>query len=248
MIRLNYKVDILPNTKGLLFKKNILEKILEPGLYNFFFINLGEYRFALLDSGNRSVTISDQEILSNDQVAFRMSYVVEYSIVDFEKASQLLDFSSSQGHEPLYWMDSLDRRVYREVQIEMNSKMAHIESELIFSDYKKLNATVDELVSISSNIRGIKVNSVRVKETSFPKGIQEIFSKKLEIKIRAQTELENARTTVAATRALNNAAAIVDENPGMRFLIYVDTLKSLAAKGKHTFVLGSEEMFGKVSK
>jgi hypothetical protein len=48
----------------------------------------------------------------------------------------------------------------------------------------------------------------------------------------------NARTVVAATRALKNAADMARGDEQMRYLQWLETLSKIAAQGKHTFVLG----------
>ena len=74
-----------------------------------------------------------------------------------------------------------------------------------------------------------------LRDVTFPKAIQALFSKRLESKIRAQSDLENARTTVSAARALKNASAMLSGDQTVLFLQYLETLTRIADKGNHTF-------------
>jgi hypothetical protein len=73
---------------------------------------------------------------------------------------------------------------------------------------------------------------------TFPKAIQDLFAKNLEASIRAQADLENARTQVAAARALKNASELMKGDENIKFVQFMETITKIAEKGKHTFVIG----------
>jgi hypothetical protein len=57
-------------------------------------------------------------------------------------------------------------------------------------------------------------------------------------KIRAKADLENARTAVAAARALKNALELMKGDDNIRFFQLLETITKIAEKGKHTFLVG----------
>ncbi|KKP40970.1 hypothetical protein A2483_03135 [Candidatus Peregrinibacteria bacterium RIFOXYC2_FULL_33_13] len=67
----------------------------------------------------------------------------------------------------------------------------------------------------------------------------------LESKIRAQSDLENARTQVATARALKNAAELMKQDNNIKFIQVLETITKIAAKGNHTFVMGDLEKYTK---
>jgi hypothetical protein len=73
---------------------------------------------------------------------------------------------------------------------------------------------------------------------TLPKSIQDLFAKNLEAKIRAKSDLENARTTVAVARALKNASELMKDDDNIRFFQLLETISKIAEKGKHTFMIG----------
>lgn len=237
MFKLAYKIDVFPNTKGVLFRQGKVERILDPGVHTLYAVEDTTCRVAIIDAESRSVVLNNQEVLSKDHIAFRLGFVVQYRITDFTNVTKLLNF---QSHGSFYWMVALDARVFQEIQVAMNLKVAGLESEAIFADPRSLEMTPEECKSTGKHLEGIELESVRVREVSFPKMIQELFAKKLEARIRAQTELENARTTTATARALKNAAALINDDPGLKFLVYLESLEKLSAKGKNTFIIGRD--------
>ena len=241
------KYNVPPNSKGVLFKDNKFVRVLEPGIYPFYFVGKDEYLIAILDDDKREVVMRNQELLSKDYVAFRLGFVVEYRITDFKEASRMAQFVFSIS-DVAYMMNQLDEKVTRETQIALKAKLASLESEKILENYLTLNADEQELRSINSNLAGVEVSRVRIQEVSFPKMIQEMFAKKLEAKIRAQTDLENARTVVASARALKNASSMLNDDPGLQFLMRLESIEKIASSGKHTFVIGDNFDVAKTTK
>ena len=85
---------------------------------------------------------------------------------------------------------------------------------------------------------GITVKNARLLDLTFPKSVQDLFAKHLEAKIRAKSELENARTTVATARALKNASELMKDDDNLKFFQIIETIAKIAEKGKHTFMIG----------
>ena len=85
---------------------------------------------------------------------------------------------------------------------------------------------------------GIELARLLVKDLTFPKSIQDLLARSLESKIRSKADLENARTQVAAARALKNASELMKGDENIKFVQYLETISRIAEKGKHTFVIG----------
>ncbi len=84
-------------------------------------------------------------------------------------------------------------------------------------------------------------------DITFPKQIQELFGRYLDAKIRAKTDLENARTAVATARALKNASELMKDDDNIKFFQVLETMTKIAAKGKHSFAFGDLQQLAKPS-
>ena len=71
-------------------------------------------------------------------------------------------------------------------------------------------------------------------DITFPKAIQALFARELEANLRAKIELENARTIIATTRALKNAAAMIKDDKEMKVLQVMELLQNAVKTGKNT--------------
>ena len=95
----------------------------------------------------------------------------------------------------------------------------------------------DEMVKEALEL-GITIEQAQLRDLTFPKTIQDLFAKHLEAKIRAKSDLENARTAVATARALKNASELMKDDDNIKFFQIIETITKIAEKGKHTFMIG----------
>lgn len=237
-LKIKYSLIVPPNKRGLMFVKSVFAKTLDPGVYNFYFVDPDYYLLVLFPSELYEVSLLHQELLTKDYITFRLSLVVEYIVTDMKMASSLMNLQFTDDG----WIDAmqqLNMKVWQEAQIVFKSKLCQLESNDILENYSKLDATDEELREIEKNLKGITVKKVRVKEVSFPKMIQEMFAKLLDAKVRAKADLENARTLISSARAMKNVSSMINDDPGLQYLMYLESIRELASRGKNnTFFVG----------
>lgn len=235
------QISIKPHQVGYLYVKNRFRRRLEPGIY-YFWDWVNEITVAYLPAQSRLCTITNQEVLTKDAIALRFSYLVEYAIVDGERFLTHFD-AFSQGKN--FYPYEAEQVISNLSQIYWREAIAQLDSEHLHEHRQTLLATVPETLQQCLAEYGISLLRLTLRDITFPKVIQDLFAKQLEAKIRAKADLENARTTVAAARALKNAADLIKENENIRFLQFLETMTKIAAKGNHTFVIGEWPQNGK---
>lgn len=224
---------VAPNQVGFLYKKNQLERQLEPGIYDFFDFKK-VMNLVVLPVTTRIQNIVNQEVLTKDNVALRFSYVVEYRVLDSTKFIESFDVFTNAFNV----FFEADQLVHNLSQVSLRRAISEIESEAL---NEKRNEILPEVPSdLQEQLTGYGVEIVRIliRDLTFPKSIQDLFAKQLESKIRAKADLENARTQVAAARALKNASEIMKGDENIKFFQFLETITKIADKGKHTFVVG----------
>lgn len=224
---------VQPNHVGYLYRKNRLEQKLGAGIYDFF-----DYkkflRLITLPTTNRIQTIVNQEILTKDNVALRLSFFVEYRVADTDQFVEKFDIFT-------YYYNvffEAEQIIHNLAQIHLRRLISEIESEDL---NEKRNEILPEVpADLQKQIReyGIEIVRLLVRDLTFPKTIQDLFAKQLESKIRAKSDLENARTQVATARALKNASELMKDDENIKFVQMLETMTKIAEKGKHTFVFG----------
>ena len=227
------KYEVKPNTVGFLYRNNVLEQKLEPGVYKVW-DRKNRTELFTLPSVSRFLTIINQEVLSKDNIAFRFSFNVVYKIIDGEKflTKFILD-------DYIYSMiGEAEKRIHIIVQVYLRNKIAEMDSEMINEKRNELSEfKTDEMEKEVSEF-GITIERAQLRDLTFPKSIQDLFAKHLEAKIRAKSDLENARTAVATARALKNASELMKDDENLKFFQIIETINKISDKGKHTFMIG----------
>lgn len=232
------RVDVYPNQIAFLYKNKQLYKKLDPGTYHFWDID-NRYNAFIIPLTGRHINVINQEVLSKDSIAFRFSMYVIYKIVNPEVF--LNSFNMQNGI--MYMYSDADTRMGNIAQLTIREKLSSLNSLEINDKRHELLDMKTEMAQNQAAQMGLAFEDLWLRDITFPKNIQDLFSKQLEAKIRSTSDLENARTAVAAARALKNASDIMKDDENIKFMNWLETLTKIAAKGNHTFVLG--EMWNK---
>lgn len=227
---LRKKVSVPPNHIGYLYKRNRLFKKLEPGIY-YYFDPRWELKAIAINKLAQIVTVTNQEVITQDNISLRLAYLIEYQIVN---SDVLVDkFSLFDKYPSL--LEKIEDLVRSLSQIYVRDAIASTSSQELNQQRDRLLAEVPEALQLKLSQYGIVIHQLAIKDLLFPKAIQRLFAQELAAKISAKTDLENARTAVATARTLKNVAKIMAEDPNLRFLQWLETISKIADKGSHTF-------------
>lgn len=225
--------QVKPNTVGFLYRDNIFERKLTAGYYEVWDWKNRTELFVLPET-SKLLTITNQEVLTKDNVALRFSFNVIYKITD---GQAFLDKFALDKHINSIICEA-EQRLYNMVQLYIRNKIAELDSETLNEKRSELtDFKTEEMVKEALEF-GITIEQAQLRDLTFPKSIQDLFAKHLEAKIRAKSELENARTAVATARALKNASELMKDDENIKFFQIIETITKIAEKGKHTFMIG----------
>lgn len=224
---------VQPNHVGFLYRKNRLERKLDAGIYEYF-----DYkkflRLISLPTTNRIQNVVNQEILTKDNIALRLSFYVEYRIKDADQFIEKFDIFT-------YYYNvffEAEQVIHNLSQIYLRRIISEIESERLNEKRNEILPEIPPELQRDLAEYGIEIIRLLIKDLTFPKTIQDLFARQLESKIRSKSDLENARTQVATARALKNASELMKGDENIKFVQMLETITKIAEKGKHTFVIG----------
>jgi regulator of protease activity HflC (stomatin/prohibitin superfamily) len=227
------RFEVNPNQTGFLFRNKKLQKVLEPGIYRFW-DPVNRINFISLPLTERLFVVTNQEVLTKDHVALRFSFVVSYKIVDGTRFLRMFQLEN----QAFPMLGQAEQVISTLFQIRARRLIAQVESEVLHEKRNEVENLKSEETEQELKSYGIEAIKAEIRDITFPKNIQDLFTRQLESKTRAKADLENARTTVATARALKNAAELMKGDDSIRFLQYLDTLSKISSKGKHTFMIG----------
>lgn len=225
--------QVKPNTVGFLYRDNIFEQKLTSGYHEIWDWKNRTELFCIPET-SKLISITNQEVLTKDNVALRFSFNVLYKITDGQKL--LSQFALDR--QSAYIIQELEQRLYNIVQLFIRNRIAEMDSETLNEKRNELTEFKTEDMENQVNDFGVTIEQAQLKDLTFPKSIQDLFAKHLEAKIRAKSDLENARTAVATARALKNASELMKDDDNIKFFQLLETITKIADKGKHTFMIG----------
>ena len=212
------KYEVKPNQKGYLFRANNLETILDAGIHKVYDWK-AETECICLPTTSKLIQIAAQEILSKDNIAFRVSFVSQYKIKNGEQFLTQFELNKPVA----YLIAEFEQRLYNAIQVKVRNIFAALDSEEINENRAVVGNMDTQLINTELINYGVELDFVTLRDISFPK---------------SKSDLENARTTVATARALKNAADLMKDNDNIKFMQYIELISKIAEKGKHTFLVG----------
>jgi len=225
--------QVKPNTVGFLYRNNVFEEKLMPGFHEIWdWKNRTE--LLTLPETSKLLTITNQEVLSKDNIALRFSFNILYKIIDGQKFLSTFPLD----RQVYLIIQEAELRISNIVQLYIRKRISEMESESLNEKRNELTEFKTEELEKEVSELGILIEKAQLRDLTFPKSVQDLFAKHLEAKIRAKSDIENARTAVATARALKNASDLMKDDDNIRFFQIIETITKIAEKGKNTFMIG----------
>ena len=223
---------VAPHQVGYLFYENRLDRKLAPGIYPIIDWK-NRYALATIPTQLFQATITNQEVLTRDAIALRFSFMVEFDIADPDRF--VAQYNVLTPHfTPRFQAQEI---VHQYCQVQLREVIRQLEVDELSEQHTRIANAIPDTLHQQLAEYGIVLHQRLLKDITFPRHIQQLFAQKLEARIRAETDLQHARTAVAAARALKNAAALMQDNENLKFIQLLETMTKIASKGNHTFVL-----------
>lgn len=208
--------------RALLYRAGKLEKVLKAGRYRIW--PFSHQRIEVLDVRRASAQISNQKLLTSDQITVTINIVADYEIVDVAAASHRVTNYQSQLHE--------------DAQLAARNIVGAVTVDSLMENRLAINSQLLEAVAPQAADYGLRVLGVAIKDVILTPKIRDLLMKEAEAKRLAQAMLIGAREEVAAMRALANAAKLAQENPALMRLRELEVARGFSANAGNTIVMG----------
>lgn len=220
-----YRFDVAGHEKGLLLRDGVLERILEPGTYRFW-KGGSEFRVLAVDTRLKQIDMTGQEVMTKDQVALRLNFVVHYRITDPVTAGTKIEHYEQQ----LYILAQLTLREY----------VGSLELEELLRNKEEIGRFVLHRLKDRESEMGAEFRHAGIKDVILPGDIREILNLVLTAQKKAQANIITRREETASTRSLLNTARLMDENPTLYRLKELEFLERVAERVGHISLNGGE--------
>jgi regulator of protease activity HflC (stomatin/prohibitin superfamily) len=178
--------------RGLYYEDSVLVRVLAAGRYELpltragLFARRPKYEVTLVDIRKRDLTIKNQEILTSDKVAIRVSILVQFAVTDPTAA--------------VHSVASYEDRLYSDVQLAARRALAGMTLEEILTNRHRLSEEILRDVKEAAAGYGVAIARADVKDLVFPGNLQEIMNRVLAAERNSQAQLVEARTKAEVQR------------------------------------------------
>jgi regulator of protease activity HflC (stomatin/prohibitin superfamily) len=151
-------------------------------------------------------------VLTADNVGVKLSVVLTTQIVDAAKTVQAADNYSAH--------------IYSATQTAVRTVVAGVTMEALLTQRVTIGAQVREIIAPQAEAVGVLAHAVEVRDVMLPGELRKAFSEVLKARQDGQAALERARGESAALRNLANAARLIESQPALATLRFLQTLEA----------------------
>lgn len=203
----------------LVYRDGRFEAELEPGRHR---LRAWRRRTVRVGVRPRQHAVPLQDVLTGDGLAVRVSLVVTLRVVD-----------------PRTWHEAVDLPdafVHTAVQVSLREAVAARTLDELLADRAAVPEQVRAAVAPTAAAVGVAVDALALRDVAVPAELRRAAAEVATARAQGLAALERARSEVAATRALANAAKLVEAQPA---LLQLRTLQAVEAGGA-TVVLAQD--------
>jgi hypothetical protein len=226
------RVDIADYQIGRLYRDGRFVRLLEPGTYRFWRAS-GETGVDTVDTRLQQMAVQGQELLTQDKVTLRCSFVCRYRITDFVRIStEISDYA-----EQIRVLAQLAMREFvGRSTLDSLLENKELLGEYVFSRLKEKEA---ELF--------ISFADAGVKDITLPGEVRDIMNTVLIAEKRAQANVITRREEVASTRSLLNTAKLMEDNKTLMRLKEMEHLERICDNVGSITVNGGGDLLGQLA-
>jgi regulator of protease activity HflC (stomatin/prohibitin superfamily) len=216
--RYRYECIVTDGFAGLLYHNGKLVESLAAGRH----VRWGKnFRVVQVDTRKTLLQVAGQEVLTADNVGVKLSIVLTIQIVNAAKSVQAADNHAAH--------------IYSATQTAVRGIVAGVTMEALLTQRIAIGAQLRELIAPQAEGVGVLVHAVEVRDVMLPGELRKAFSEVLKARQEGQAALERARGESAALRNLANAARLIEGQPALATLRFLQMLE--ASNAGQTFVM-----------
>ncbi len=205
---LRQRVTVDPWEQAVTHRDGVITQVLGAGRYR-----LPRRTTALiLDMRPHQLVVNAQEIMTADAISVRVSAVADVTVADARAAVT----QSMDG----------DAVIYQAIQIALRDALTTRTLAEVLADRPGISTALLTPARSAAAGVGLDVSAAVVRDLTVAQEARVVLAEVALEAQRSKIVLERARTEVAATRALANAARIMADNPGLLQLRMVQSAPS----------------------
>ena len=166
--------------------------------------------------------VPSQDVISRDNVSVKVNAVLYFRVVDADRAViQVEDFLLATSQL---------------AQTTLRSVLGKHTLDEMLAERDRLNSDIQEILNSQTEIWGIKVSSVEIKQVDLNESMVRAIGRQAEAERLRRAKIINAEGEQQAAEKLTEAARVLSATPGAMQLRYLGTLSEIAGEKNSTIV------------
>ena len=167
--------------------------------------------------------VPSQDVISRDNVSVKVNAVLYFRVIDADKAIiQVENFLAATSQL---------------AQTTLRSVLGKHSLDEMLAERDKLNTDIQEILDAQTEVWGIKVTNVEIKQVDISESMIRAIAKQAEAERIRRAKIINAEGEQQAAQKLVEAAEIMARAPGSMQLRYLGALHDIASDRSNTIVL-----------
>jgi regulator of protease activity HflC (stomatin/prohibitin superfamily) len=205
--------------RGVVFMLGRFWKVKGPGLV---IILPGVQTMVKVDLRIIVMDVPPQDVISRDNVSVKVNAVVFFRVIDPQRAIiQVEDYYSATNQL---------------AQTTLRSVLGKHELDEMLSERDRLNIDIQKILDAATDAWGIKVTMVEIKHVDIDPTMVRAIARQAEAERERRAKVIHAEGELQAAEKLQQAAAVLSQQPQAIQLRYLETLTVIAADKNSTIV------------
>ncbi len=205
--------------RGVIFRLGRLQGAKGPGL--FFIIPIID-RMVRIDLRIVTLDVPSQEIITRDNVTVRVNAVCYFRVQDPSDAVVKAEHYGLATHQ--------------KAQTTLRSVLGQHELDELLSERDQINSQLQRIIDDETNVWGVKVTAVEVKDVELPENMQRAIARQAEAERERRAKVIHAEGEFQAAQRLADAAKVISPHPAAIQLRFLETLREVATEHNSTIV------------
>jgi regulator of protease activity HflC (stomatin/prohibitin superfamily) len=206
--------------RGVIFRLGrLVPNAMGPGLI---FVFWPIYKMVRVSLRTVTLEVPPQDIISRDNVSVKVNAIIYFRVMNAPRAIVEVE-------NYLYATSQL-------AQTTLRSVLGEVDLDDLLSRREKLNVKLQEILDKHTDIWGIKVSLVEVKQVDLPQEMQRAMAKQAEAEREKRAKIIHAEGEFQASAKLAEAAGVINKEPVALQLRYLQTLTEIGVEKNTTVV------------
>ena len=205
--------------RGVKFQLGKYTKIVEPGWRIVFPIIQSMQK---VDIRTKAVDVPYQEAITKDNVSAKINAVIYYRVSNAAKA--VLEVEN-------FWF-----AVSQLAQTTMRNVVGQLELDELLAGREEAAKKIREIIDVATDVWGIKVETVELKDITLPDDMQRVIAKQAEAEREKRSVIIKAEGEIAAAENIAKAARMLSDAPGALHLRTLSTINDVSSDQSNTII------------